>query len=303
MKNKLLLSLLALTDYKLLEPIPLGESGEIVDSVSTANYIGGLFRLALAVAGALAVFRLIYAGITYMSSDAFNKKNEAKGIIENALWGLGLAMGAWLIVALILPPTEKGAFIFDLSFSKTTLPEFDNAPTETGEDGGGGGGGENGTGCQGNCPYSYKNADGTIVKYRDCVSCSRASSYSLNFKQTTVDGKPVQINSILGNKLETLSKISGNPTFRITEAWPPTVNHRNQGQYDGTSVDVSLNAPAPGTVAKFIQNAKSNGVGLSVMYEVSTKAKRQSYINGGVPAENIIVVPYITNEHFSIPPK
>ena len=91
------------TEYKLLAPIPLTESGKVSESASTATYIPGLFRLMIAIATGLAVLMLIYAGIKYMSTDAFTGKEEAKGIIENALWGLLLAISAWLIVATIDP--------------------------------------------------------------------------------------------------------------------------------------------------------------------------------------------------------
>jgi hypothetical protein len=148
MKNKLFISLVllsslafvpsafaatpGLTNYTLLEPLPYGGNNESVTSVTAETFIPGLFRLILAIASVLAVVRLIYAGIIYMSSDAYNKKNEAKTIIQDALWGLGLAMGAWIIVATILGPQ---ALTFNLSLQTTPIT---NPPTGGGGTGGGG---------------------------------------------------------------------------------------------------------------------------------------------------------------------
>jgi hypothetical protein len=91
------------TEYQLLAPIPLTGSGAVDTKASTATYIPGLFRLMIALATGLAVIRLIYAGIIYMSTDAINGKEDAKGIIETTLWGLLLAIGAWVIINTINP--------------------------------------------------------------------------------------------------------------------------------------------------------------------------------------------------------
>jgi hypothetical protein len=100
-----------LTEYKLLAPIPQlstnADGSQCVKDgkpcATASTFIPGLIKLIIALAGALAVLRLIFAGVKYMSTDAFSGKNEAKGIIENALWGLFLAMGAWLILYTINP--------------------------------------------------------------------------------------------------------------------------------------------------------------------------------------------------------
>jgi hypothetical protein len=113
------------TEYNLLAPIPqlsvnVDGSNCVKDGkpcATTATYIPGLFRLMIAIATGLAVLMLIFAGIKYMSTDAFSGKEEAKGIIENALWGLLLAMSAWLIVFTVNPNLVK----FDLSIPVTEI--------------------------------------------------------------------------------------------------------------------------------------------------------------------------------------
>ncbi len=112
-----------LTEYKLLEPLPLGGSSTLVPSVNANNYLSGLFMLTIALAGAIAVLRLIYAGFLYMGTDVITNKNEAKGIINETLFGLGLVASTWLIVALVLSPTGN-TLVFDLSLDpiKITAP-------------------------------------------------------------------------------------------------------------------------------------------------------------------------------------
>jgi len=93
----------AQTDYKLLAPLPYGANNTIVETTTTAGYLPGLFRLILALATGAAVLRLMFAGIMYMSTDAFSGKEEAKGMIEETLWGLLLAISAWVILNTINP--------------------------------------------------------------------------------------------------------------------------------------------------------------------------------------------------------
>lgn len=89
------------TDYNLLAPLP---GVETTPGITTAGpYIKGIFTLMIAIAGALAVLAIIFGGIKYMSTDAFGGKSEAKTTIEHAIWGLLLAMSAWLILFTVNP--------------------------------------------------------------------------------------------------------------------------------------------------------------------------------------------------------
>ncbi len=80
------------TEYQLLAPLP-GYVKTTAENKTTAGpYIEGIFTLVIALAGGLAVLKIIFGGIKYMSTDAFSGKSEAKGTIENAIWGLLLAI-------------------------------------------------------------------------------------------------------------------------------------------------------------------------------------------------------------------
>ncbi|HEY4515783.1 MAG TPA: pilin [Candidatus Paceibacterota bacterium] len=120
------------TDYKLLAPIPLSGVDQGDTKTTTAGpYIQGLFTLIIAIAGGLAVLKIIFGGIQYMSTDAFQGKSDAKGTIQNAIWGLMLAIGAWLILFTINPKLVK----FDLSIPVQEIKTPSTPP------GGGGGAG------------------------------------------------------------------------------------------------------------------------------------------------------------------
>jgi hypothetical protein len=91
------------TDYTLLEPIPQLVKPGSTDKTNSAVFLVGLFKLAIALAGALAVIMIIYGGFVRLSSDAISGQNKAHEIISNAIWGLLFAISAWLILYTINP--------------------------------------------------------------------------------------------------------------------------------------------------------------------------------------------------------
>ncbi len=292
-----------LTEYKLLEPLPFDSSGELKTSVNAGNYIPGLFRLVLAIAGVLVVVRIIYAGILYMSSDAYSGKSAGKEIINDALWGLALTLGAWILVATLFD-TPGDTIDLTIKIPAQDLPANTNPPDS------GGGGGSGGSGCQGECPYSYTNGSSNI-SYKDCINCVTLKSLGLFAKVGLVNGLLVSIDSSLGTKLKSVNDM-GTP-FIVTEAWPPTFNHRAQGHYDGTAADVKLNNNSVDQIKKFLDN--SNTVGLRAVYETSSYDEKTRLNNLGVPSCSgsgssgcVLVLPScpaggkacITGSHFSI---
>src|SRR3989344_7203683 len=96
-----------LTEYKLLEPLP-GVVKPGTDKTDANTYLPGLFQLLLAIAGVLAVLRIIYGGVVSLFSDAWTDQNKAKEIINDALVGLLLTLGAWIIVNTIFNNSGTG---------------------------------------------------------------------------------------------------------------------------------------------------------------------------------------------------
>ena len=70
---------------------------------SLADYLNALFRLAIGIGALIAVIKIIFAGIKYMSRDSFFAKEEAKSDIQTALLGLLIMLSVVLVLTVINP--------------------------------------------------------------------------------------------------------------------------------------------------------------------------------------------------------
>jgi hypothetical protein len=95
-----------------------------VQDLNFAAFLGLIFKILITVGALLAVGTLVYAGISYMLSEAFETKGEAKNRMKAALWGLIILLGAWLMLYTINPQLLN----FNLS-SIGTLGGSTNTPT------------------------------------------------------------------------------------------------------------------------------------------------------------------------------
>lgn len=66
-------------------------------------FLSQVFNFGIAVAVALALIMIIWGGIEYMTSDAWQNKDNGRKRIQDALWGLGLALISYLILFTINP--------------------------------------------------------------------------------------------------------------------------------------------------------------------------------------------------------
>jgi hypothetical protein len=97
--------------YTPLEPLPI-LNGYQNGTSNVPVLLNGILKI-LVIAGALsAVAMLVFAGIQYMVSDVVTKKIVSKERIRNALWGLLLLLGAWLILYTINPQLLNFSNIF-----------------------------------------------------------------------------------------------------------------------------------------------------------------------------------------------
>ena len=106
------------TEYLLLEPLP-GITKPDGVTATFATYIPGIFSLMIGIAGLLAVIMIVYGGLQYLTTEAFQGKGDAKETIKNALWGLLLTIASWLILNTISPNLVK----FDLNIDKQQIGE------------------------------------------------------------------------------------------------------------------------------------------------------------------------------------
>ena len=89
--------------YTLLQSLPK-EGPDLEENVTLEEYLTWAFRLILALAGFLAVMMIVIGGVEYIISGASESmRGEAKKRIENAIWGLVMALVSYLVLYTINP--------------------------------------------------------------------------------------------------------------------------------------------------------------------------------------------------------
>lgn len=131
--------------YTLLVPLPQ-EGGDLKEDVSLDDYLAWVYKFTLYLAAFLAVMQITIGGVMFIASGASEKtRSAAKDKIWNAIYGLILAFGAYLILYTINPQL--------VSISSKNLESVnvntDNNENNDGEFEGGGGGEFGGDGTTG----------------------------------------------------------------------------------------------------------------------------------------------------------
>ena len=121
------LSVLAL-DYVPLAPLPgTTETVGGKEVVANAgNYIKGAFNLAIGIAAALAIIMIIIGGIQYMGSESLGGKSAGRKRINDAVLGLLLALGSYLILFTINPSLVD----FNVNIGAITPPTSSAIPPD-----------------------------------------------------------------------------------------------------------------------------------------------------------------------------
>lgn len=110
--------------YCLLAPLPISGTSETTTKVDTGasdgpggssfdfgDYVNGIFMFAIGLAGVLAVIMIVIGGIQYMSTDNFSEKAEGRGRIWNAVLGLVLLLGSYMLLNTLNPNLVKFTFV------------------------------------------------------------------------------------------------------------------------------------------------------------------------------------------------
>lgn len=211
--------------YELLAPIPIG--GNINEASPTASvpdvnkYIENGFLLAIALAGLFAVVRIVWAGITLMSTDAVSGRSAGKEIIRDAIYGFILAIGAYAILYTVnprllifnldpgalgfSPPTFQPAPAGASTTDSIGIPRGGGGggvivptPPPTGGGGGSGGGGGGGytppplTSTLNMCTGKRIKPIGTLFKYGSILGETAPSLSSIRGTVTTSDTATIQ---------------------------------------------------------------------------------------------------------------
>lgn len=87
--------------YQPLEPLKSTFNGNTYSSF--ADYLSTIYKLAVTIGALIAVVMLVTGGVRYMLSESFTDKSSAKNRIVNALWGLTILIGSFLILYTINP--------------------------------------------------------------------------------------------------------------------------------------------------------------------------------------------------------
>lgn len=288
------LVLSAQTEYTVLAPLP-GTTKGSDNKTDIKTYIEGMFRLLIALSAVFAVFMIVIGGFQYMTTDAIGGKQQGRERIENSIKGLVLVIGAWLILAQI----DDRLLKINLSISPANI----TAPQ---------GGSVSG-------PTSSSATVGQKIS-QTCPNCSTTrNDLSYNMSQSYINGLncttcapiagtiPFNGNSNTNvlpdtnTKLVTMQGIlPANISWRVSEAYPPVVQHANECHQRGTCVDIGFGStPATGTNVNAVINS-ANSSGLKAIYEVKDTNTKNQLVNSGVSASSIMVVPTINSNHFSV---
>ena len=108
--------------YTVLAPLP-GVGNNAAKTTTLTDYLPAIFKLSIGIAAVLAFVMITFGGITYMTTDAIGGKSRGREYITNALWGLLLVIGAWVILNTINPQILS----FDLFLKKPDIA----APVDT----------------------------------------------------------------------------------------------------------------------------------------------------------------------------
>lgn len=235
-------------------------------SSSIQNYIIRFYQFGVGIAGVLAVGMIVAGSIYYSISGAVDKKNEGKAMIIDAIWGVALLLGSYLILRTINPqlillklpeltplnlpaeyahtllPGERAAPDIDISpeaqaYCESRIREYDTGEKMT------------------NCLRGWNKCDG-------CVPLD--ASISLKPDQCTWGRYPSDcfVRQQTNAGLIALKTALGD-IFQVTEAWPPTGEHKSDGHYNGCAVDIKITDREGGlcqVVQKTINAAIASGL-------------------------------------------
>jgi hypothetical protein len=284
-------------EYTFIEKLPF--IGKTISSSGSGTllfqYLGAMYAIILTTSAILAFFMLVVGGVQYSyTALSPSAKGAAKERMKNALLGLLIVFGAWLILNTINPDLVRlDLAIKPITVNVQTGTIDTSAPPNPGS-GPGSAGIVTSIGTPG-CP--------TCVTLDPSIPAKGVGTGCKGVPQCTIDPRT-------GQKLLTLNESlkSQNINWQVTEMYPPTRDdHYNSCHRDGTCVDASCRGARPDTVCtdqEIIQMGKAaQASGLSPKFEVKTQARMDALLNAGMPKELMESKPlgnHISGEHFSL---
>ncbi len=210
--------------------------------------------------------------------------NAAKGMFQNAVIGLIIAMAAWLLVDTLMRTLLKGGsgeiegwgpWSEVKCMLATQTVEWEGDPASPSQ-----------------ATTTTPLPDGPVATCTGgaCVPigipCSNPSSCT--------------ISADMAPRLQAMHAAAAVNGARVTEAMPPTRAHKSVCHTQGTCVDYSKSGGMTAAeVIRVINAAVANS--LRPVYEVKTQAEKDALVAAGAPAGSIVVLgDWISAPHFSI---
>lgn len=117
-------------DYTLLAPLPcVGDnagctSGQVTDKVQLDKYVIFAFNLMIGLAAVAAVVMIVWSGFEYIYTASFTAKKASLDRVWNAIWGLVMALVAFLILRTVNPQLVAihGDLVEPLGYVSNTDP-------------------------------------------------------------------------------------------------------------------------------------------------------------------------------------
>ncbi len=248
-------------------------------AVGMGEYLAGMMKFIVAIAGVFAIIVAIIGGTQYVAAGISpNAKGDAKDRILNAFIGLALVLTSYLILNSINPKLVA----FNLTLPSITGPATDTTVAGTGTP----------TNTQG-------------VSVAGCSSCVITAGL---FPQKSpgygcLAGNACQIDRGVAEELVALNRglTASNINWQATELWPPTRAHNDPCHQAGTCIDAALrgNSLTSSGIKTFIEEASR--AGLRAVYEVPSERRKNELVAAGVPASSILNLgSWISGEHFSV---
>ena len=262
--------------YELLEKIP-GTNGLGSD---LKGYIEAIYKVALIVITLSAVLMLSVGGFMYLTSAGNTAAmSSAKSIIFDALIGLVIALSASLLLFVINPDLVK------VSLNGLSPIPITQQPA----------GGVKTTGPLGRVSsgtYAGTNVGG-------CVGCVPVTSVTGIVMKTVAEGGckspgPCQLNEIFLNKLK---NIHSTQSWRVTEAWPPTIIHKSLCHGDGTCADINFTDQSKNSSVTAVKTFFTAIINAGFYAGYETEGSCTEFINAGVPC---LKPPTMKGSHFHV---
>jgi hypothetical protein len=151
-------------------------------------------------------------------------------------------------------------------------------------------------------PLTPPQGGGLSVVTGQCSGGCVALDLGVRIKNGACSGSSCMVSSLLAPKINALNTVltSANIAWQVTEAYPPTRQHRDPCHAQGTCIDANcIGGCSASQVKQFIDSARAQG--LRPVYEVKTQAEKDALTAAGVSGANIQVLGnWISGAHFSV---